>query len=272
MPSYDGWPPLRHCRASRSTSATSATWRSPPPSSPARTTLVTTVHPLSGDRESQRRVGLDGTLVIAEAAVSAGVPLWSTSRPRRSTTVARGSVTSPRTVPWWPTTPTTTRWSSATSTRRWVGWRARPGCWCDRRRSSDRARRRSGTPSSPLPWPRTSPAGTRSPTRPSPGCTSTTWPRSPRTSPRVSSPSVTTVGRSCRRRLHPRQRRQRTGHAARLPRRRHLCTGRRADMGRQAGVDRTDPRRPRTRLGLDAEGLARRCARRAPGRPAPPVS
>ncbi len=38
-------------------------------------TLVTTVHPLGGDREDQRRVGLDGTLVIAEAAVSAGVPL-----------------------------------------------------------------------------------------------------------------------------------------------------------------------------------------------------
>ena len=38
-------------------------------------TLVTTVHPLAGDREDQRRVGLDATLVIAEAAVSAGVPL-----------------------------------------------------------------------------------------------------------------------------------------------------------------------------------------------------
>lgn len=38
-------------------------------------TLVTTVHPLAGDREEQRRVGLDATLVIAEAAVSAGVPL-----------------------------------------------------------------------------------------------------------------------------------------------------------------------------------------------------
>jgi len=38
-------------------------------------TLVTTVHPLGGDREEQRRVGLDATLVIAEAAASAGVPL-----------------------------------------------------------------------------------------------------------------------------------------------------------------------------------------------------
>lgn len=38
-------------------------------------TLVTTVHPLGGDRETQRRIGLDGTLVIAEAAASAGVPL-----------------------------------------------------------------------------------------------------------------------------------------------------------------------------------------------------
>ncbi|MFC7359180.1 NAD-dependent epimerase/dehydratase family protein [Nocardioides astragali] len=38
-------------------------------------TLVTTVHPLGGDRETQRRIGLDGTLVIAEAAVSAGLPL-----------------------------------------------------------------------------------------------------------------------------------------------------------------------------------------------------
>lgn len=37
--------------------------------------LVTTVHPLGGDRETQRRIGLDGTLVIAEAAVSAGLPL-----------------------------------------------------------------------------------------------------------------------------------------------------------------------------------------------------
>ena len=37
--------------------------------------LVTTVHPLGSDRERQRRVGLDATMVIAEAAVSAGVPL-----------------------------------------------------------------------------------------------------------------------------------------------------------------------------------------------------
>ncbi len=37
--------------------------------------LVTTVHPLGSGRDDQRRVGLDGTLAIAEAAVSAGVPL-----------------------------------------------------------------------------------------------------------------------------------------------------------------------------------------------------
>jgi nucleoside-diphosphate-sugar epimerase len=37
--------------------------------------LVTTVHPLGGGREDQRRVGLDGTLAVAEAAVDAGVPL-----------------------------------------------------------------------------------------------------------------------------------------------------------------------------------------------------
>lgn len=37
--------------------------------------LVTTVHPLGSGRDDQRRVGLDGTLVIAEAVVSAGVPL-----------------------------------------------------------------------------------------------------------------------------------------------------------------------------------------------------
>lgn len=37
--------------------------------------LVTTVHPLGSGREDQRRVGLDGTLVIAEAAVAAAVPL-----------------------------------------------------------------------------------------------------------------------------------------------------------------------------------------------------
>jgi 2-alkyl-3-oxoalkanoate reductase len=35
--------------------------------------LVTTVHPLGGDGESQRRVGLDGTLAIARAAARAGV-------------------------------------------------------------------------------------------------------------------------------------------------------------------------------------------------------
>lgn len=35
--------------------------------------LVTTVHPLGGDGESQRTVGLDGTLVIARAAADAGV-------------------------------------------------------------------------------------------------------------------------------------------------------------------------------------------------------
>ena len=37
--------------------------------------LVTTVHPLGGDRDEQRRIGLDGTLVIVEAAGDAGVPL-----------------------------------------------------------------------------------------------------------------------------------------------------------------------------------------------------
>lgn len=37
--------------------------------------LVTTVHPLGSGRDDQRRVGLDGTMVIAEAAVLAGVPL-----------------------------------------------------------------------------------------------------------------------------------------------------------------------------------------------------
>lgn len=37
--------------------------------------LVTTVHPLGAGREDQRRVGLDGTLTIAEAAVDAGVPM-----------------------------------------------------------------------------------------------------------------------------------------------------------------------------------------------------
>ena len=36
-------------------------------------TLVTTVHPLGGDGESQREVGYAGTLVIAEAAADAGV-------------------------------------------------------------------------------------------------------------------------------------------------------------------------------------------------------
>lgn len=37
--------------------------------------LVTTVHPLGGDRDEQRRVGLGGTLAIASAASDAGVPL-----------------------------------------------------------------------------------------------------------------------------------------------------------------------------------------------------
>jgi nucleoside-diphosphate-sugar epimerase len=35
--------------------------------------VVTTVHPLGGDAESQRRVGHDGTLIIANAAAAAGV-------------------------------------------------------------------------------------------------------------------------------------------------------------------------------------------------------
>lgn len=37
--------------------------------------LVTTVHPMGSGRDDQRRIGLDATIVIAEAAVSAGVPL-----------------------------------------------------------------------------------------------------------------------------------------------------------------------------------------------------
>ena len=35
--------------------------------------LVTTVHPLGGDGDAQRRVGLEGTLVVARAAAEAGV-------------------------------------------------------------------------------------------------------------------------------------------------------------------------------------------------------
>ncbi|WP_185994293.1 NAD-dependent epimerase/dehydratase family protein [Nocardioides campestrisoli] len=35
--------------------------------------VVTTVHPLDGDAEAQRTVGYDGTLVVAEAALDAGV-------------------------------------------------------------------------------------------------------------------------------------------------------------------------------------------------------
>ena len=37
--------------------------------------LVTTVHPLGGDRDEQRRIGLDGTVTVVEAATDAGVPL-----------------------------------------------------------------------------------------------------------------------------------------------------------------------------------------------------
>ncbi len=37
--------------------------------------LITTVHPLGGDASSQRTVGLQGTLVIANAAATAGVPM-----------------------------------------------------------------------------------------------------------------------------------------------------------------------------------------------------
>lgn len=37
--------------------------------------LVTTVHPLAGDRETQREVGHHGTMSVARAAVDAGVPL-----------------------------------------------------------------------------------------------------------------------------------------------------------------------------------------------------
>ena len=37
--------------------------------------LVTTVHPLGGDADEQRRIGLDGTIAIASAAGDAGVPL-----------------------------------------------------------------------------------------------------------------------------------------------------------------------------------------------------
>ncbi|RYB93784.1 NAD-dependent epimerase/dehydratase family protein [Nocardioides oleivorans] len=35
--------------------------------------LVTTVHPMGDDRDSQRRVGVDGTLTIADAAATSGV-------------------------------------------------------------------------------------------------------------------------------------------------------------------------------------------------------
>ena len=207
--------------------------------------LVTTVHPLGSGRDDQRRVGLDGTLAIAEAAGRRRrTPARARLDRRRSTTAARRSATSTRTPQ--PSCPTTRRAYGvvkrdvdaalarlAGTTRVLLRPPAilGPGAssvW-NTVRPAQIARRRGR-------------AARQSPTRPSRGCTSTTW--------RAIAADLATGAIASaddpddgpgRGRLHAGQRRQRPGHAARLRRRGHRGARCRADLGRRAGVDRADP-------------------------------
>ena len=51
--------------------------------------VVTTVHPMGSDRATQHRIAVEGTRSSPVPRAKRASPAWSTSPPRRSTTVAR---------------------------------------------------------------------------------------------------------------------------------------------------------------------------------------
>ena len=149
VPSYGVPAPRPSSTASRSGSATSPTRPSRRPWSRGASAVVTTVHPMGSDRETQHRIGVEGTAIVAGAAADAGVDRLvhvSTAAVYDRSPGVGDVDEAPR---WWPTTPTTTPSPSATPTSPWPTSTASPGSCCARPRSSAPARPRSGTRSAP---------------------------------------------------------------------------------------------------------------------------
>ena len=92
--------------------------------------VVTTVHPMGSDRATQQRIGVEGTLVVARAAVSAGIGRLIHISTAAVYDRSPRSATSTRRRPWSATTPATTRSPSATPTWRSPAWTASRGCSC----------------------------------------------------------------------------------------------------------------------------------------------
>ena len=204
-----------------------------------RSAAVTTVHPMGerpagpaphrrrGDadlRAGGRAGGVERLVHVSTAAVYDRSPGPGTST-SRSALVGDDAGTTPS--------------PSATPTWRWPRSTGSPGCCCGRRRSSVPGEPRSGTPCGRGRSATTRRHGTRCPSRPSPGCTSTTWSRSPPTSPPVGSADVGgPADRTGRGRVHRRQRREPARDDARLRRRRWPGRRGRAGLGRRRGLDR----------------------------------
>ena len=226
--------------------------------------LVTTVHPLGGDGAEQRRVGLDGTLVIARAAAQAGVERLvhvSTAAVydrspglgdvdehadlvpdgagdyavvKRDVDLALAEVDGPTRVLLRPPAilgaGETSVWNSV-----------RPA------QVRDDEDARHAVPEQSFAWVHVDDLAALAAD--------------------VATGAVADVRRpgprSGRGRVHGGQRGERTGDPARLPRRRDGGPGRRAGVGRRPGVDRAGARRARPPVGLDPAGRPRAGARRA---------
>ena len=225
----------------------------------------------AADRETQHRIAVEGTPVLARAARDAGVerlvhvstggrlrPL--TRRRRRGRGVAAGHRRRRR------------------LRRDQARHRRRPGRRSTGSPASCSGRRRSSAPGESSVWNSVRPArsattrrpATPSPSRASRGSTSTTSPPSPRTWPPGGSrprptPESGPVAGACtvvNVAAGP-------ATAPRLLRDGDRGPRRRAGLGRRTGVDRPDPRRPRPRLGLVAGGGPRPGAGRDRRRAAP---
>ena len=231
--------------------------------------LVTTVHPLGSGRDDQRRVGLDGTLAIAEAAVDAGVPLLvhvSTAGVYDRSPEVGDVDESAALVPDDSSAYGVVKRDVDAALARMEGTTRvllrppailGPGAtsvWNTVRPAQmrDDEGERHANPDQTFAWVHVDDLASIAADLAT-GAIATA--ADPESGP----------GRG---RLHAGQRRQRPGHAARLPGRRHRGARRRADLGRRAGVDRADPRRARAALGLGAARRPGHGARGAAGRPA----
>ncbi len=98
--------------------------------------VVTTVHPMGTDFETQHRVAVEVRRSSRGRPATRVSNAWCTSPPRRSMTARPGSVTSMRPPRWSPTMPTPTPSPSGTPTPPWPRSTVSPASCSARRRSS----------------------------------------------------------------------------------------------------------------------------------------